>query len=98
MIEGANSITMFKTRGFDDYIQEVKVSRYTDSSVFFFQGKNNKERKSSRMSQYDNFHLTKEDAIAFLIKKYNTRIQYAEMQLDNAKQGLLELEKLHGRI
>lgn len=98
MSETSNTITMFKTRGFDDYIQEVKVSRYTDSYVFFVQQSNNKERKTSRTSQYDNFHVTKGDAISFLVKKYNDRIEYAAMQLEKAKNGLLELKKAHGLI
>jgi hypothetical protein len=98
MSETANTITMFKTRGFDDYIQEVKVSRYTESYVFFFKESNRKEFKASRVSQYDNFHVTKEDAISFLVKKYNDRIEYTTKQIEKAKNGLLELEKVYGLI
>ena len=93
------TITKYKTRflGFQKPVEKVQVERETAKSVYI-KGFNGKEERRNKITDYDCYFDTFDEAVGHLIRKENESIKKSEAEIEWANQRIEkskeEIEKL----
>lgn len=76
-----------------DQIEPFEITRFTDKMVFFLRI-NGKETRRNRLSDFDNYFPTREEAKSFLVEKCKKGVFRAERDLTMARNRLRKAEAL----
>lgn len=69
-------------------VERVEVERFTDSSVWI------KGRRNARVSSYESYFFTREEALEHLRIIFSSRLEMAKMRLKRAQQKVDALDEL----
>lgn len=81
-------------RGYADKIERVEITRETDKSVWLKVPRG--ERKAKKLSRYEVYYDTFEEAKECLIASIKNKIRQAEIKIEFATEELKETEALKG--
>jgi hypothetical protein len=84
----------YKTRSYGTLIKEIEVTRETDKCVYVVNKHNNKEERVVKLTTYENYFASYDEAKCFLQTTKKIKIEQIERSLERQKSELNEINKL----